>query len=111
MKNKKTTLKYFNSWQEPADFDELSSCLAEDFRIDAGFFAFNGKKEFIEFLKSNPTPWKEVKLLSSIFSENASAILYEGINTANNKKMLVSEHIQFTDKKIVEIQTVITQLD
>lgn len=112
MNSKEITLKYFNSWQEPADFEELSSYLAEEFSIDAGIFTFNSKKEFVQFLKSNPTPWKEVKLLSSVFSEKNTSILYEGVNTANNKKMRVAEHIQFTaDGVISEIMTVITQLD
>lgn len=111
MDYKNITLKYFNSWQEPADFEELSSCLADNFRIDAGFFKFNGKEEFIQFLKSNHSPWKDVKLLSSIFSENNAAILYEGINVDTNKKMRVSEHIHFITNYIAEISTVITQLD
>lgn len=111
MKSKELVLKYFNSWQEPADFQETADCLSDNFKIDAGFFSFENKKSFIQFLESNPAPWKNVKMLSSFFGENFSAILYEGINTVNNKKMRVSEHIQIQDNKIKEVFTVIAELN
>ena len=111
MDNKETTLKYFHSWQGPTDFDELSAYLVDGFKIDTGFFSFENKTEFIQFPRSNPAPWRDVNLLSSIFSGNESAILYEGINKATNKKMRVSEHIKCRDGNMSEIHKVIAQLD
>ena len=111
MNHEEITLKYFNSWQAPADFDELASYLTNNFKIDAGLFSFSSKEDFVQFLKANPTPWKDVRLLSSIYSEDGAAILYEGINTATNAKMRVAEHIQFEGMRIAKIYTVITQLD
>ncbi len=111
MNTKEITLRYFNAWQEPADFNELSVYLADSFKIDAGVFEFDNKKEFIKFLKANHTPWKDVKLLASIFSAYNAAILYEGVNTVTGKKMRVSEHIRFADNKIVKINTVIAQIN
>ena len=110
MTGKELVLKYFHSWQEPADFEELASCLADGFRIDAGFFAFADRDSFIAFLRSNPAPWKEVTLLASIFSEDKSAILYEGINTENDKRMRVSEIIRIKDSTITEVYTVIAEI-
>ncbi len=110
MTSKELVLKYFHSWQQPADFQELASCLSENFVINAGFFQFNNRPDFIQFLEANPTPWKEVILLSSFFEESFAAILYEGVNTATNQKMRVSEHIQLENGKIKEVQTVIAQV-
>ena len=111
MKSKELVLKYFNSWQEPADFQETADCLSENFKIDAGFFSFDNKNSLIQFFESNPAPWKNVKMLSSFFGDNFSAILYEGTNTVNNKKMRVSEHIKIENAKITEIFTVIAELN
>lgn len=103
--------KYFNSWQEPADFDELASCLSSDFSIDAEFFTFSDRESFVQFLRANPTPWKDVTMISSIFAGDDASILYSGTNTATGQKMRVAEHIKCHDHKIIEIQTVIAQLN
>lgn len=111
MNNEALVLKYFHSWQVPADFDELSSCLSNTFSIDAGFFSFTDKERFISFLKENPTPWKEVNLISSMYTSNRAAMLYEGVNTENEKKMRVAELIQIEGGLITDVQTVITELN
>ena len=111
MNSEQLILKYFNSWQVPTDLEEMISCLDENLSIDGGFFKFDNSADLIKFIEANPSPWKEVKLLSSIFSKNKGAICYEGINTENNVKMRVSEHISISKGKIVEILTVITQLN
>ena len=111
MNTKELVLKYFNSWQQPADFNAMASCLSEHLKVNSGFFKFDSRENFIHFLKANPAPWKGVKLLSSFFHEEDASILYEGINTGMNRKMRVSEHISISEGKIIDIQTVIAQLD
>lgn len=110
MTNQTLVMKYFESWQQPANFTISAECLSENFTIDSGFFKFNSREGFIKFLSANPTPWKEVRLLSSIFCDDTSTLLYEGINTANNQRMRVAEHIKTNNGLITSIQTVITQL-
>ena len=110
MSSKELVLKYFHSWQQPADFEEMKSCLSEDFTIDGGFFKFDSIDDFSGFLEENPTPWKDVTLLSSAFYDDKSFLLYEGVNTATEQKMRVSEHIRIRDGKIKDVQSVITQL-
>ena len=111
MTSKEIALRYFNSWQEPINFQELADCLSDDFKINSGFFAFNDKDNFVQFIASNLVPWENVQMLSSFFGKNFAAILYEGINTANNKKMRISEHILIKNGKIREVHTVIAQLN
>ncbi len=103
-------MKYFNSWQSPTDFEEMADCLTPTMTIDAGIFHFDNREAFVNFCTQNPTPWKEVTLLSSIYSDGKAAIMYEGVNTANNQRMRVSEHLEITDGKISDIKTVITAL-
>ncbi|MCG8308031.1 MAG: nuclear transport factor 2 family protein [Cytophagales bacterium] len=111
MNSEELVLKYFNSWQEPADFREMESCLSEDLVIESGFFAFRNRNDFVSFLRHNPAPWKDVKLIASVFDPEHSAIVYEGVNTADHKKMRVAELIKISGGKIIEIQTVISQLN
>lgn len=111
MSTKEITLKYFHSWQVPTNLEELSGCLTEDFKIDAGFFAFQDRSSFIQFLEVNTTPWKDVTLLHSFYSEDYAAILYEGVNTENLQKFRVSEHILVRAGLIAEVKTVIAALN
>lgn len=111
MTTEELTLKYFHSWQVPTDLDELASCLSTDFRIDAGFFAFQDRERFIQFLEVNSTPWKDVTLLHSFYGEDYAAILYEGVNTTTLQKFRVSEHILLRAGLITEVKTVIAALN
>lgn len=101
---------YFNSWQEPADFGQTASCLHDDITVDMGFFKTDDKAAFIGMMSHNPVPWKDVNLLYSKYSENFACIVYEGINTANDQKMRVSEAIEIKEDKITSIFAVIAQL-
>jgi len=111
MTTEELTLKYFHSWQVPTDLDELASCLRMDFKIDAGFFAFQDRAHFIQFLQINSTPWKDVVLLHSFYSEDYAAILYEGVNIETLQKFRVSEHLLIREGLIAEVKTVIAALN
>ena len=39
METKELILKFWRSWQTPADWDEMRSYMADDFKFDAGVFA------------------------------------------------------------------------
>ncbi len=104
-------LKYFHSWQEPADLEEMRECLAADLYINSGFFRFETRDAFIEFLEQNHAPWKEVKLISGFYYEGEAAFVYEGINIVNEKKMRVAELLEIADGRIKRIDTVISASD
>ncbi|MEO9870456.1 hypothetical protein [Ekhidna sp.] len=110
MNTQELVLKYFNSWQEPADFDETAACLHDQVAVDLGFFKSNHKAEFIGMMSMNPSPWKDMDLLFSKYIGDFACIIYEGIDTQNNAKMRVSECLEVQDNLIVSVSSVITQL-
>lgn len=110
MKTQQLVIKYFQSWQEPSNFEEMEECLSPDMKINSGFFAFEDRNTFMSFLEQNSTPWREIELKSTFFSDNFATILYEGINSETNQKMRVSEHLTIEHGKISSIQTVISKI-
>ena len=110
MNTEQLVLKYFQSWQEPANFEEMKESLASNMKINSGFFAFQDRSTFMSFIQQNSTPWNNITLISSFFSENFAAILYEGVNAETNQKMRVSEHLTISKGKIKTIETVIAQV-
>ena len=103
-------MKYFNSWQEPSDFKEMRECLSENFYLDAGIFNFSSADDFVKISEENGSPWKDVKLLESIFYENKAAIIYEGAEKKSDSIFRVSEFIEVNDGKIQKILSNITPL-
>ena len=110
MKTKELVQKYVNSWQEPTNFEETATCLHDDVTADLGFFKANSKAEFIGMMSHNPVPWKEVNLIFSKYIEDFACLVYEGVNTATNTKMRVSEALEIEDGKIITVHSVISQL-
>lgn len=110
MNTEQLVLKYFQSWKEKGSLDEMNECLSSDLKINSGFFEFESSASFIGFLDEHFTPWKDISLISSFFSEGFAAILYEGVNSETNQKMRVSEHLTISDGKIKTIETVIAQV-
>jgi len=107
---KSLVIQYFQSWQEPADFELLAECVSEDVHFDAGFFNSQGRDAFVGFCAQNPTPWRDVHLLHAVYNDNQAAILYSGINTATGKRMQVSEHLTLESGKICDIKTTIAEV-
>lgn len=110
MTTEQLVLKYFQSWKEKGHLDEMDECLSPDLKINSGFFEFDSSASFIGFLEEHFTPWKNITLISSFFSEDFAAILYEGVNAETNQKMRVSEHLTISKGKIKNIETVIAQV-
>ena len=103
-------LKYWRSWQAPADFDEMQGCLAENVQLDMGPFQARSSAEFRAIVEASPSPWTAVTLLDSHFGDDAGTIVYEGTDTANGIRTRVAELCRVTDGKIDRITAVLTQL-
>ncbi|MEO9884211.1 MAG: hypothetical protein ABJR05_08045 [Balneola sp.] len=108
MNTEKLVLKYFQSWKEKGSLNEMNESLY--LKINSGFFESGRSASFIGFLEEHFTPWNNITLISSFFSENFAAILYEGVNAETNQKMRVSEHLTISKGKIKTIETVEAQV-
>lgn len=92
---KELILKYWNSWQN-ADWDVMFECLQDE--IDFGGHSMS-RDQFTDMCR-NGTPWKEVKMLSSVFGDNSGALLYEGTDTKSGNVIRVGEFIQIENGRI-----------
>ena len=108
--SRQLVLRYFNSWQQPANFDEMRSYLADNLIFDAGFHHLEGGDAFAEFCKNAGSPWEDVDLLATIFKDNEATLFYEGVNVETRVKTRVAEHITVKQGKIAKIITVMLQL-
>jgi len=109
-KTKELVLKYFHSWQNPADFDEMGGYLAEDIVFDRNGHQLQGVEAVIGMLMQNPTPWKEVQLLDAVFSSDQAVLVYQGVNTATNQKIRVAEHLHLANLQITKVTAVLSIL-
>lgn len=108
---KELVLKYFHSWQQPSDFEEMRSYLADDLKFDGGIFTANSAEELMAIIKQTASPWKDVHLLGSLFSEGEATIFYEGTDIKSNQKIRVAELITIQNDKISQVIAVINPLD
>lgn len=69
-KTKNLVLKYFHSWQEPPNFANLRSCLSDEVIFDSGGSTIVGGDKLRQVIEATESPWKEVKLLASMFNIN-----------------------------------------
>jgi|GEM_PF-2537232 len=95
--NKQLILKYWNSWQA-ADWTTLRSSLAD--QLD---FAGNimDSDDFVGMCQQG-SPWRDVVMLSSFFTEEGGALLYEGVDTSNGQTIRVGEFIQVRGGQIIK---------
>jgi len=100
MTNKDLVLKFWNSWQQPADWEEMRSCLADNYQFDAGMFHCKNAEEAVGIAQMG-NPWKEVKLLDIVCTEDQAAIIYQGTDTVSGAKFRVSEFLKIAQGKIV----------
>jgi len=77
-KSKDLVLRYFNSWQEPADYEEFRSCISDNLIFDSNLAKIEDGDVLTEFVRSNESPWEDVKLLGSLFLDSKAALFYEG---------------------------------
>ena len=100
-------LRYFRSWQEPADFDAFRSCLANDVVFDAGEQSITGADALSDMVRQAASPWKEVDLLAWQFGPNEAALVYQGIGEDSEVHTQVAERLTVSNGKITHILAVI----
>ena len=105
---KQTVYAYWQGWQTK-DFTGMRAALADEVVADAGLFRVEGADKFVAMCADGPA-WRDVEMLDEMYGENHAAILYEGINTANEQRMRVAELIRLEGGKIMEIQSCLSPL-
>ncbi len=108
---KQVVLKYFHSWQEPADFDGMKSCLADDVVFDAGILKIIGAENLCNEVKKTAPPWKDVELLKSLFLESQAVLFYEGTDKNSGIKTRVAEFLELKGGKISAATVVFVPLN
>ena len=94
-------LKYWNSWQEPADFDEMQSCLADDIELNFAGQEVKGAAAFRAMVEASADPWRDVKLIDSHFGDDGGSIIYEGTSSKQGARIRVAEIVHVRDGRIV----------
>ncbi len=106
MNSKDLVLKYFNSWQQPSDFDEMRACVSDDVTFNGGeMMKVTGGDALKQMVSANPDPWTDVILLKSYFGDNQAVLFYEGRNS-HNKTTRVAEYLTITNGRISDIVAV-----
>ena len=100
-------LRYFHSWQEPSDFEEFRACLADDVVFDSNFGVVTGADALTEMVRRNESPWEDVTLLGSIFSDGSGALFYDGTDKATRERTRVGEHLTVRHGRIYRVTAVI----
>ncbi len=110
MTTEELVLKYWRSWQTPADFDEMEACLAPDVKMDLGMAQARSATEFRQIVESQPVPWNEVELKDSYFTDDAGIIIYEGVHSKTGHRTRVAELCRVANNQIVEVSSVLSTL-
>ena len=100
MNPQELVLKFWNSWQHPADWDEMRSCLADEYKFDAGIFQCEHADQAVAIAQMG-NPWKEVKLLDLVSSNDQVVIVYQGTDTVSGIQFRVSEFLKVANGKII----------
>lgn len=106
MSTRDLILKYWRSWQEPSDFDEMQSCLADDVKLDFGGNVIDGAASVRQMVEASADPWKDVELIDSIFTDSAGAIIYEGTSIENGTRFRVGEILHVEGDRIARATAV-----
>ena len=99
MSSQELVLKFWNSWQHPADWNEMRSYLADDYKFDAGIFQCDNADQAVAIAQMG-NPWREVKLLEVISQDDQVAIIYQGTDTVSGAQYRVSEFLKVANGKI-----------
>eukprot|EP00803_Ostreobium_quekettii_P002080 evm.model.scf_1192EXC.4 EVM.evm.TU.scf_1192EXC.4 scf_1192EXC:26918-27523(+) len=103
-------LKYFHSWQRPADFDEMAACFSDDAEIDLGAATLRGGAAFRRAVGGGESPWLAISLLDTVFSDGEAALVYEGVEEASGVKLRVAELLTVEGGKIVRMRATFCQV-
>jgi len=104
---KSVILRYFQSWQEPADYSEFRACLDNNMIFDCNLGIAVGADVFTELSSKREKPWKDVQLLASVYDENCGSIIYNGTDVDSGKITRISEHLYIKNGYIKKITAVI----
>lgn len=102
--------RYFQSWQEPADWEEFRSCLGDDVVFDPGGASIQGADQLTEMLRASESPWREVELLASLFGDDSAALFYEGTERSSGIRHRVAEYLDIEQGRIQRALVTIVQL-
>ena len=105
---KELVLRYFESWQEPADWKAFAESLAPDVVFDpGGGVEIRGRDALSSMLESTESPWRDVTLLESIFASDSAALFYEGTERRTGIRHRVGEHVAVGPEGITKVVAVI----
>lgn len=88
-------LRYWKSWQTQ-DWDTMRNSLADE-------VIFGGQTvsaEQIVAMSKQGNPWRNVTMVSSLFTEDEGAIIYDGVDITNEQKHRFAEFIKVEDGKV-----------
>ncbi|MEM6993615.1 MAG: hypothetical protein AAF721_24085 [Myxococcota bacterium] len=88
-------LAYWKSWQTK-DWDTMRGALADE--LDFGGHVMP-REGFVQMCQQGKA-WDDVKLLDSIFTAEGGALIYEGTNTADGKRVRVAEIVRLSNGKV-----------
>lgn len=101
---------YWESWQEPADFDAMEAHLAEDVRFDAGMGAIVGAANVRAMVEQNPEPWNDVTLVDSAFWADGASIVYEGVGSTTQVRHRIAELLRVDGDRITSVTATFAQV-
>lgn len=99
MNNEELVLKFWNSWQTPANWEEMRGYLSNDYTFDAGMFYANSPEESVTIAQAG-NPWKDVELLDIVCNDNKAALIYQGTDYQTGIRYRVSEFLTIKYGKI-----------
>ncbi len=110
MSTKELILKYWQSWQQPADFDEMERCLADEVTLDFAGMPMEGAKAVRQMVEASPDPWTDVKLIDAVYTTDGGALIYEGTSSKSGARVRVAEVLHVEGDRIVRGSTVIAPM-
>ena len=97
-------MTYWRSWQQrPPDLDTMRSCLADELDMEPQPMMAD---EFAEMVAQG-SPWDDVTMIDTLFTNDRGALLYQGTNTANGETIRIGEILTVEDGKITRIRAAI----
>ena len=104
-------MRYFNAWQEPTDWDAFRACLHDEVVFDpGGGHMIRGADALMDMLAATESPWRDVELLASTYSDGDAALFYEGTDRRSGVRTRVGEHVTVTEGGISRVVAVILPL-
>ncbi|MDX1520819.1 MAG: nuclear transport factor 2 family protein [Anaerolineae bacterium] len=107
---KTLVLRYFEAWQEPADFDELRRCLADHARFDVGHLVIEDGDALPALIAQSGSPLHGVTLIKSLFLPDQAVLFYDGYEKSTGRKIRFAEFIEVEDGLIANVTAAIAPM-